>query len=173
MVLTGKDKEELHEAILEYLSLNNFKEAAKHFQAEAGVTPAKGLVEKSKIKDNILEKKWKSIVKLRKQVMDKEVEIKQLRENTVCERCENGPDVGGFSKGKQVGDGLPREPAKYTLSGHRAKVVKVIVHPFYSLAASASEDASIRLWDFEQGEHERTLKGHSGMVTNIVFSPNG
>lgn len=39
----------------------------------------------------------------------------------------------------------------------------------YSIVASASEDAKIRLWDFEQGEHERTLKGHAGIVKFVAF----
>ena len=72
-----------------------------------------------------------------------------------------------------IGDGLPREPAKYSMQGHRAKITKIVVHPFYNLVASASEDASIRLWDFEQGEHERTLKSHAGMVTFLAFNSNG
>ena len=71
-----------------------------------------------------------------------------------------------------MGDGLPREPEKCVLSGHRARITKIALHPLFSLVASASEDTHIRLWDYEQGDHERTLKGHSGMVTSVSFSPN-
>ena len=73
----------------------------------------------------------------------------------------------------QIGDGLPREPAKYTLQGHRSKVTKIVMHPFYNIVASASEDASIRIWDFESGEAEQTLKSHAGMVTFLAFNTNG
>jgi len=48
-----------------------------------------------------------------------------------------------------------------------------VVHPFYNIVASASEDASIRLWDFELGENERTLKSHAGIVTFLAFNSNG
>ena len=34
----------------------------------------------------------------------------------------------------------------------------------YSIMISASEDASIKLWDFETGDYERTLKGHTDSV---------
>ena len=99
------------------------------------------------IKSDLLEKKWISLARLKKQVMDLEKQVKQLKESSTCERCEAMPDtLGGLSK---MGDGLPREPEKYSLPGHRGKVTKVVIHPFYNIAASASEDATIRLWDYE------------------------
>ena len=41
---------------------------------------------------------------------------------------------------------------------------RVIFHPIFSIMISASEDASIKLWDFETGDYERTLKGHTDSV---------
>lgn len=46
-------------------------------------------------------------------------------------------------------EGLPRQPEKYTLQGHRSRITKVAMHPIYSMVATASEDASIKLWDYE------------------------
>lgn len=153
----------------------NFDASAAAFSQEADVTPVQDAQPTSVLTKDLLEKKWTSVVRLKKQVMDLEKHIKQLQQNTVCERCDAFADLAGAakSKGGAPADCLPREPAKYTLAGHRAKVTKVALHPFYSLAASASEDASIRLWDYEQGEHERTLKSHAGIVTFLAFSPDG
>lgn len=51
---------------------------------------------------------------------------------------------GGVAKrGKE--DALPRAPEKYTLSGHRNSINAVRFHPVFSLAASASEDATIKV----------------------------
>ena len=124
------------------------------------------------MKRDLLEKKWTSVVRLKKQTIELEKQIKQLREEA-ANMTFDGVQLSAFSGGKQIGDGLPREPAKYTLHGHKSKITKIIVHPFYNLVASASEDASIRLWDFEQGELERTLKSHSGIVTFLAFNSNG
>jgi len=113
-------------------------------------------------------------VKLQRQIWDLEKTIKQMKDSATCERCEALPDaLGGGPGSYKMGDGLPREPEKYTMAGHRGNVTKVAMHPMYSFVASASEDATIRLWDFEQGEHERTLKGHAGIVKYLAFHPNG
>jgi platelet-activating factor acetylhydrolase IB subunit alpha len=97
-----------------------------------------------------------------------------LTENSVCEKCESlEASLGTIGGGKNLGDGLPREPSKYTLQGHRARVTKIAFHPSYNVVASAGEDAQIKIWDYELGELERSLKGHVGMVNGIEFSPNG
>lgn len=38
---------------------------------------------------------------------------------------------------------------------------------------SSSEDATIKVWDFETGEYERTLKGHTDSVQDIAFDAQG
>ena len=93
-----------------------------------------------------------------------------MKENAKSEALESV--LGGGGSGKVMGNGLPIEPEKCSLTGHRARITKIALHPTYSLVASASEDTHIRLWDYEQGEHERTLKGHTGMVNCVAFSPN-
>ena len=96
----------------------------------------------------MLEKKWTSLARLKKQVMDLEKKNEQLKESAVCERCEAlGESLGGI--GSKVGDGMPREPEKFQLLGHRGKITNIRIHPIYNICVSASEDATIRVWDFE------------------------
>jgi platelet-activating factor acetylhydrolase IB subunit alpha len=58
-------------------------------------------------------------------------------------------------------------------AGHRAPVTRVIFHPMFSLFVSTSEDATIKVWDFETGVYERTLKGHSDAVQDVAFDASG
>ena len=68
---------------------------------------------------------------------------------------------------------IPRPPEKYSLVGHRAPVNRVLFHPIFSVMISASEDATLKIWDFETGDYERTLKGHTDSVQDIAFDNGG
>lgn len=39
--------------------------------------------------------------------------------------------------------------------------------------ASCSEDATIKVWDYETGQLERTLKGHTDAVNDIAIDAAG
>ena len=66
-------------------------------------------------------------------------------------------------------DWVPRAPAAHVLTGHRQSITRVAFHPQYSLLAKASEDATMKIWDWETGEFERTLKGHQKVVNDVEF----
>lgn len=69
---------------------------------------------------------------------------------------------------------LPRAPARHTLAGHRDPVTSVAFHPVFSVLASGSEDTMIKIWDWELGDLERTIKGHTKAVMDVDFGgPKG
>jgi len=92
----------------------------------------------------VLERKWTSIARLKKQVMDLERQCKQLKETNEAYQIdmqnmeksfkENGGklppketngvlEFGGPAENS--GDAIPREPEKLKLKGHRARITKV------------------------------------------------
>jgi platelet-activating factor acetylhydrolase IB subunit alpha len=96
--------------------------------------------------------------------MDLENKITQMQEE-----LNNAP----IRKTNSTVDWVPRAPEKYSLTGHRNPVTRVTFHPVFSVIASASEDTSIKIWDYETGDFERTLKGHTKAVQDIAFDPKG
>ena len=45
-----------------------------------------------------------------------------------------------------------KTPAKYSMKGHKANVTWLAFHPNYTQLATASEDGSIKIWQFETGD---------------------
>ena len=68
---------------------------------------------------------------------------------------------------------LPRAPAQSELAGHRSPVTCIALHPKFNTAASSSEDATIKIWDCDGAELERTLKGHTQAVQHVAFDDAG
>ena len=46
-------------------------------------------------------------------------------------------------------------------------------HPQYSLLASCGEDAAVKIWDLDNGQLERTLKGHTATINDLCFDAQG
>jgi platelet-activating factor acetylhydrolase IB subunit alpha len=60
------------------------------------------------------------------------------------------------------------------LQSHRQPITCVAFHPVFSSLASGSEDYTIKIWDWELGELERTIKGHTKAVLDVDFGgPRG
>ena len=64
---------------------------------------------------------------------------------------------------------LPGSTSTHTFESHRDAITCVAFHPVFSSLASGSEDCTIKIWDWELGELERTLKGHIRAVSGLDF----
>lgn len=49
----------------------------------------------------------------------------------------------------------------------------VTFHPIYTTLVTASDDATLKVWEWESGELEKTLKGHTKSVTDCDFDSKG
>ena len=68
---------------------------------------------------------------------------------------------------------VPRNPPRHSLSGHRLPITGLAFHPTFTVVASCSEDTTIKIWDWETGEFEQTIKGHTKSVHDVDFSFDG
>eukprot|EP00457_Paulinella_chromatophora_P006099 gb/GEZN01006117.1/.p1 GENE.gb/GEZN01006117.1/~~gb/GEZN01006117.1/.p1 ORF type:complete len:449 (+),score=50.39 gb/GEZN01006117.1/:240-1586(+) len=158
--LTDKQKEELNKAILGYLKTAGYGAA---FDALSQAPGFAGLDTQPK-HDQMLEKKWRSIIRLQKKIMALEESNQQLLEDLKAR---------GTGKKRDGSLTLPREPASITLKQHTSVVTCVRFHPVYAVIVTASEDATIKVWDSESGEYQRTLKGHQDTIQDLAFNPSG
>eukprot|EP01038_Epipyxis_sp_PR26KG_P006659 gene6659-9140_t len=175
--LTERQRGELNLSILEYLISQGDKYAAtiENFKQESNITPEQ--LASMEVGKGLLEKKWTSVIRLQKRIFELETKIESQKSMTgsMGLYANDGSATNEVLNGKIGGELrlLPKAPPKHTLSGHRAPITCVLCHPVYSLVVTASEDATMKVWDHELGQYEFTLKGHTGSVTCIAFDPKG
>jgi platelet-activating factor acetylhydrolase IB subunit alpha len=97
----------------------------------------------------LLEKKWVAIPRLQKKVMELERLVAQSAK--IHAHRATSSSTGGGDDNKLAASGgsgrrmLPRQPYQHKLAGHSAVVTCVAVHPVFTLAASGSEDGTIKV----------------------------
>ncbi|XP_067138314.1 lissencephaly-1 homolog isoform X3 [Centruroides vittatus] len=160
MVLSQRQREELNKAIADYLSSSGYMGALEAFKKESEMP---GEIDKKYT--GLLEKKWTSVIRLQKKVMDLEAKLAEAEKEFIA---------GAPTREKRSpAEWIPRPPERYCLTGHRAPVTKVVFHPVFSVMVSSSEDATIKVWDYETGDYEKTLKGHTDSVQDVAFDHTG
>ena len=149
MVLTDRQRNDLHLGIYEYLKSRDgdaFQHAAAAFaQADPAVVQSNAKPLAAAGSATLLEKKWTAIPRLQKKVL----ELERAAAHNVkihAHRVGAGTADGG-SGGTATGMRrmLPRFPAAHTLQGHSEVVLTVQVHPVFTVVVSGSEDGTIKV----------------------------
>lgn len=136
MVLTDRQRTELHAGIYEYLS----SQQGDGFQkAAAALAEADPEACQKKSSSNILEKKWTAIPRLQKKVLELE---RTAAQNAKIHAHRTGSTGADGSITRRM---LPRLPCSHTLQGHSGVVVTVQVHPVFTVVVSGSEDGTIKV----------------------------
>ncbi|KAL3170109.1 hypothetical protein MRX96_015171 [Rhipicephalus microplus] len=156
MVLSRRQREELNKAVADYMASNGFMEALEAFKKETDMS-----FDIDNKYAGLLEKKCTSLIRLKKKVMELESRLAEAEKEYIS---------GAPTREKRSPtEWIPRPPERHALTGHRSPVTRVALHPVYSVVVSASVDASIKVWDNETGDFERTLKCHTDSVQALGF----
>jgi platelet-activating factor acetylhydrolase IB subunit alpha len=161
MVLTDRQRADLHAGIHEYLQSRPGEAFAKAAQAFAAADPdadraTNGTTVRTATATPLLEKKWTAIPRLQKKVLELERHAAQ-NAKIHAHRAGSGGMLAagaGAAAGAAAGGGadgvgarrmLPRLPCQHTLQGHSLVVTSVAVHPVFTVVASGSEDGTIKV----------------------------
>ncbi|KAI1862343.1 uncharacterized protein JN550_010205 [Neoarthrinium moseri] len=167
-ILTSRQADELHKAIIAYLSSTNLSTTADALRQELNLGDTFDATTSKKY-EGLLEKKWTSVVRLQKKIMDLESQKASLQAE-----LDSATPTSLSRRNQDPTSWLPRSPARHTLQSHREPITCVAFHPIFSSLASGSEDYTIKIWDWELGELERTIKGHTKAVLDVDFGgPRG
>ena len=160
MVLTDRQRNELHAGIYEYLKSREgdaFQQAAAAL-AQADPAAAAAVAESASAASStsvaavtrgttLLEKKWTAIPRLQKKVLELERAAAhniKIHGHRMGGAAADGND-GGTAATTSMRRMLPRFPATHTLQGHSAVVLTVQVHPVFTVVVSGSEDGTIKV----------------------------
>ncbi len=165
-LLSSSQRNDLHSAIVAYLQDRVPPDLLDDLCHHLNTPKQADSLEPDKSHNkNILERKWSSIVRLQKKIIDLEAKVSQL-----SDVIESSP-TSMLSTPKSALTWLPSKAHNSSLLGHRAPVTAIAFHPIYSIFVSACEDGTFKVWDWELSDLEKTIKAHTKSITSIDFSP--
>ncbi|KAL3480884.1 nuclear distribution protein nudF [Aspergillus californicus] len=162
-LLTDRQADELHKAMIAYLIANNLPETAAALRKEKDIGESVFDASTAKKYEGMLEKKWTSIARLQKRITDLEGRNTELQSE-----LDNTTPASRLKRNQDPASWLP-STTRYSLESHRDKINCIAFHPTFTSIASGSDDCTIKIWDWELGELERTLKGHTRAVRDIDY----
>ncbi|KAI1427248.1 nuclear distribution protein pac-1a [Xylaria sp. FL1777] len=168
-LLTSRQAEELHKSIIAYLAANNLTATAAALRTELNLTENDFDAATAERYKGLLEKKWTSIVRLQKKIMDLE-----SRNATLQSELDSVTPASLSMRNKDPSSWLPNPNPRYTFESHRSTINCIAFHPVFSSLATGSDDYTIKIWDWDAGDLERTIKGHTRAVLDVAYGgPRG
>ena len=187
MVLTEKQRTDLHSSIYEYLNTSGFKDVASLFAEQSNIpinvnttddpsSSSTSPTRKSPLSGvTLLEKKWLSVIRLQKKVLDLESQVKRISLSPSSSSSLSDINNSSSSSSSSTNRILPiDEPQPKEMKGHKGSGITCLtLHPFQTIVCSAGEDATLKLWDWENANFEMSLKGHTAGIQSVCFNSDG
>ncbi|KAI0418386.1 nuclear distribution protein pac-1a [Xylaria grammica] len=162
-LLTSRQAEELHKSIIAYLATNGLTATETSLRAESNLGENEFDAATAEKYKGLLERKWTSVI------MDLE-----SRNATLQSEVDSATPTALSMRTKDPASWLPTSSPRYTLESHRSTINCIAFHPVFSSLATGSDDDTIKIWDWETGDLERTIKGHTRAVLGVEYGgPRG
>lgn len=158
-----------HKSLIAYLTANDLEDTAAALRAELQMGRDALDPEAVRKYESLLPKKWTGVVRLQRKVLELEAKEAALRAQL--------QNLTPASVSRQTDDPtswLPGAVPRHTLESHRSSINCLAFHPIFSSVATGSDDCTIKIWDWDVGELERTIKGHTRPVLDVDYGgPRG
>lgn len=120
-MLSQRQKDDLNRAIADYLASNNYKETLDQFLKETQIAASEVLADKKNA--GVLEKKWTTVVRLQKKIVELESALEKKDQELQQVMAGGGGLGGGYRPNLAHGEKrsplewIPRPPEKFCLTG--------------------------------------------------------
>ncbi|KAK6460145.1 WD40-repeat-containing domain protein [Scheffersomyces coipomensis] len=167
-ILTERSQEELNKAIIQYLT-NTLDDNQKPILKD--LSNILHVEETDQIVANYLEKKWSTVIRLQKKIMDLENEVTSLR-TIVDAQQQNSSTTNGIIRRDRInwlpvssGNNFQTEPGQLILS--------VKLHPILPIIFSGISDGSIIIWKIVNDNisiPDKIIQAHARGVNKLAWS---
>lgn len=176
-ILGERQQTELHKAIVQYLepvlaaknALSLFDSLAAILLPESTTSRDPDHKHEHSIMPNYLEKKWLTVTRLQRKIMDLETELGNLR--TVIDSNSALQGSSAASSRDKI-NWLPFAPLKSYETKSNQAVQAVAVHPLYPTVLAGCADGTIVLWTLSNDSSmipDKILSAHARGVNCIAF----
>lgn len=170
-LLTSKQKSELHKAIFQYI-------LAKTLPEDDFLPKLSDLLEIDKernedIVPNYLEKKWTTVVRLQKKILDLENEVSSYK-LLLDSMSPNGHNGSAPVLPRDKLNWLPNINSKTYKTLSSQNINSIAVHPLLPLVVAGASDGSIISWNLVHDSlaiPEKLIHGHTRSVNRICWLP--
>ena len=173
MVLADAERDELHKAILEYVTAHGLSSAAAALQADLQLKPLRDFTTNQ---NTTLERRWNTLRRLSAKNIELEAAVTR-HQKELSEWREGSKVLRGDEKNSSLlfshtsCSYIPAEPPLVTFTGHRDSLTSVAFHPVENQLATSSEDGLIKLWDLDSKSLFRTIRSHTESVACVAYEP--
>ncbi|CAH6722314.1 nuclear distribution protein Pac1p [[Candida] jaroonii] len=165
-ILTTKQKTELHKAILQYV-----EPLLKDSGNEETISKLNEILEidhgsLNSIIPNYLEKKWSTVLRLQKRILDLENDLSNLKSSMEVHEVQEIVNA----KGKI--NWIPASVKQTFKTQTNQQITTVSMHPFLPIIVSGCSDGTIIVWNLavDDTTPEKIIKAHTRSVNRIVWS---
>ena len=162
MVLTDRERGDLHSGVIEYLAAHDFSETLVAFRNELQMRQGR-----FQDKETALERRWATLRKLTSANQQLESQVTVLNQQLI-----DMSDPIKRAQNAKLSNMLPTDVCHFSLSGHRDCVTGVAFHAYDSIAFSTSEVGSLRTWDLDT-RSQRAVTSFPEAALCIAIEPPG